>query len=95
MSTVRLLRVAVAVAAAFAPCAALADAVTAGACATKLSAPAKLIYDAVAPDLHQGDDLRATIKSHTRQLVIDGKIERAVAHDRAVEAAACLKQLPH
>jgi hypothetical protein len=27
--------------------------------------------------------------------VIDGKIERAVAHDRAVEAAACLKQLPH
>jgi hypothetical protein len=95
MTDLKILVLAVSAAGVLAPCAALADVAAASACATKLSPHAKLVYDAVAPDLHQGDDLRATIKSHTRQLVIDGKMERAIAHDSAVEAAACLKQLPH
>jgi hypothetical protein len=75
------------------PLPAFADAAGADACAKTLSPPAKMIYQATAPDIRQGVELKAVVTAQTRKLVMDGKIERSIARPSAVAAAACLKTL--
>jgi hypothetical protein len=77
-----------------APALAWATPEEAASCASRLSPPARLIYDATAPDVHPGQtELHDTIKAHTRDLVIQGKVDRAVAKPSAIEAGACLREL--
>jgi hypothetical protein len=52
-----------------------------------------MIYQATAPDIRQGIELKSVVTAHTRKLVMDGKIERSIARPSAVAAAACLKTL--
>jgi hypothetical protein len=75
------------------PLPAFADAASADACAKTLSPPSQMIYQATAPDIRQGVELKSVVTSHTRKLVMDGKIERSIARPSAVAAAACLKTL--
>jgi hypothetical protein len=75
------------------PLPAFADATGADACAKTLSPPAQMIYQATAPDIRQGIELKSVVTAHTRKLVMDGKIERSIARPSAVAAAACLKTL--
>jgi hypothetical protein len=75
------------------PLPALADAAGADACAKTLSPSAQMIYQATSPDIRQGVELKSVVTSHTRKLVMDGKLERSIARPSAVAAAACLKTL--
>jgi hypothetical protein len=75
----------------FAP--ALADQGTAAACAAKLPAEARTIYQAAAPQVTPGTDLVTVLKSTTRSLVMNGKIARSGARPAARAAYPCLKQL--
>ena len=65
------------------------------ACVAKLSPLARMIYDATLPDLHPTDDLREVVRSHTRALVIAGKLEKADAKPAAHEAGVCLYDAQH
>jgi hypothetical protein len=77
-----------------APALAWATPEEAASCASRLSPPARLIYDATASEVHPGQtDLHDAIKTHTRDLVMQGKVERAVAKPSAIEAGACLREL--
>ncbi len=76
--------------AAFWPNASLAAALPA--CAAALSPDARMIYDLVLPDYHPGDVLRDVVRSHTRSLVIAGRLARANARPAAEAAGMCIKQ---
>jgi hypothetical protein len=75
------------------PLPAFADAASADACATTLSPPSQMIYQATAPDIHKGVNIKDVVTSHTRQLVMDGKLELSIARPSAMAAATCLKKL--
>lgn len=71
---------------------ALADQASASACATKLNASAKKIYDASAPKAGSGD-LRSVVTDATRGLVMSGEIDRDSARPNAEAAGKCLMML--
>lgn len=73
---------------------ALASPAAASACAAKLSPESQIIYQATAPHVTAGADLRAILKSTTRSLVMSGRIQRDGARPAAIAAYPCLKQLP-
>lgn len=70
-----------------------ADAAGAASCAAGLSADAKAIYDATAPSVTAGVDLRSLVTSETRSLVMGGTIGRDGAKAAAEAAGACLVML--
>jgi hypothetical protein len=73
---------------------AFADAAGAASCAAGLNADAKTIYDATAPNVTAGADLRALITTQTKSLVMNGTIGRGGAKTAAEAAGACLAMLP-
>lgn len=73
---------------------AFADAAGAAKCAAGLSGDAKTIYDATAPSVTAGADLRALVTSQTKSLVMNGTIGRGGAKAAATAAGACLAMLP-
>jgi hypothetical protein len=72
---------------------ALADRAAGDNCAANLTPAAKIIYQDTAPDIKPETDLRDAIRNHTRQLVIDGKLDRDGARDAAQAAGGCLKAI--
>jgi hypothetical protein len=72
---------------------ALANQEAAAACAAKLQPEARTIYQATAPQVTAGTNLKVLLKSTTRSLVLGGKIARADARPSAFAAYPCLKQL--
>jgi hypothetical protein len=68
-----------------------ADGPAAQACAAKLPKDAQAIFGATLPQLAPGTDLRAVVTATTRQLVMDGKIDRGNARPSAMSAAKCLR----
>jgi hypothetical protein len=65
----------------------------ADACAAKLNASQKLIYNAVKPEVKPTTKLNPLIRSKTIGLVKAGKVTRSAAPDDAKIAAKCLKML--
>jgi hypothetical protein len=63
------------------------------ACAQKLSAHAQEIYTASAPDMTKDASIRDVLTTHTRALVMSGKVPLADARPAATEAASCLRAL--
>lgn len=59
-------------------------------CAAQLAKDSRAIYDATAPDVQPGADLRALLTSKTRGLVEAGAIPRATARASARAAYPCL-----
>lgn len=72
---------------------AAADQAAGSACAQKLSAHAQEIYAASAPDMTQDASIRDVLTTHTRALVMAGKVPLSDARPAATEAAACLRAL--
>jgi hypothetical protein len=68
-----------------------ADGAAAQACAAKLPKDAQAIFGAALPKLAPGTDLRDMVTATTRQLVMDGKIDRDNARPSAMSAAKCLR----
>jgi hypothetical protein len=68
-----------------------ADGPAAQACAAKLPKDAQAIFGATLPQLAPGTDLRDVVTATTRQLVMDGKIDRGNARPSAMSAAKCLR----
>jgi hypothetical protein len=68
-----------------------ADGKAAQACAAKLPKDAQAIFGATLPQLTPGADLRDVVTATTRQLVMDGKIDRDNARPSAMSAAKCLR----
>jgi hypothetical protein len=68
-----------------------ADGTAAQACAAKLPKDARMIFGAALPQMAPGADLRDIVTAATRQLVSNGKIDRANARPSAVSAAQCLR----
>ena len=73
--------------------AAFADTKKAQSCAADLSADSKLIYDQSAQDVAGGADVKSTLESKTRALVMGGKVARSNARPSAEAAGNCLKLL--
>ena len=73
---------------------AYADAASAATCAAGLSGDAKTIYDATAPNVTAGADIRALVTTQTKSLVMNGTIGRGGAKAAATAAGACLAMLP-
>ncbi|SHO63362.1 hypothetical protein SAMN02745172_01357 [Pseudoxanthobacter soli DSM 19599] len=91
--TLRVVVLAAAVAAIIAPGAAFADAASAGACAQKLAPDARQIYDATAPQVTPGVDLKSVVTTATKKLAMAGTISRGDARSSAMSAVQCLQQL--
>jgi hypothetical protein len=72
---------------------ALADRVAADRCAGRLAPEAKLIYASVLPGIFTAPDPREHVISHTRSLVMAGKISIGAATTSAENAGACLRLL--
>lgn len=70
-----------------------ADVKQAQSCAGNLTPESKMIYDASAPDVSAGGEIKSIVESKTRSLVMGGKIARANARPSAEAAGACLKML--
>lgn len=77
----------------FSVSAASADQKQAQSCAGGLQGEPKIIYDASAPAVAAGGDVKATLESKTRSLVMDGKVARSSARTSAEAAGTCLKML--
>lgn len=72
------------------PASAFADKVAADACAAKLTAKPKLIYDASYPKIATAA-IPDVLKAETTKLVQAGQVSRAEARPAAEAAGACLK----
>lgn len=70
-----------------------ADRLAADACASKLGADPKQIYDLVAPSVTPSSVIKDIIVEKVRPLVMAGKISRDAARTAAVGAGDCLKLL--
>jgi hypothetical protein len=70
-----------------------ADEAKAAACAKTLKPEAMTIYQDVAPKTGPNTDLRSLLTSHTRLLVIAGRVQRGTARSSAYAAYSCLKDL--
>jgi hypothetical protein len=75
---------------ALAPGVALADKAAADACAAKLTAKPKLIYDVSYPKIATAT-IPDVLKAETTKLVQAGQVSRAEARPAAEAAGACLK----
>jgi membrane fusion protein, multidrug efflux system len=64
------------------------------ACVAALAPEAKAIYVAAAPEFAASADPRAMVRAKVVDLVKAGTVQRDSAHESAVAAGACLKQLP-
>ena len=73
--------------------AAFADTKQAQSCANALQPESKLIYDQSAAAVAAGGDIKATLETQTRALVMGGKVSRSSARGSAEAAGACLKML--
>ena len=73
--------------------AATPDPAKAEACAKTLPPEAMTIYQDVAPKTGPNTNLRSLLTSHTRLLVIAGRVQRGTARSSAYAAYACLKDL--
>ncbi len=62
------------------------------ACRDALSPAGQMIYDASAPDIAKGGDLKTVVSDKTEGLVMAGKIDIPNARPAAEAAADCLKQ---
>ncbi len=71
--------------------AASADRPAADKCAAKLSSDGQAIYQASAPLVAPGADLRGIITNQTKSLVMNGSINRSAAKPAAEAAGGCLK----
>jgi len=69
-----------------------ADRAAADSCAAKLPADSKLIYAASIGAVAPGADLREVVRTRTRSLVMDGKVNRGQAQSAAQAAGDCLKR---
>lgn len=76
-----------------APFSALADRAGAAACANALPAEARAIYEAAAPSVTPGTDLRALLQNRTRALMAEGRVAQSSARRSATAAGGCLQQL--
>ena len=72
---------------------AMADRAAGDACAASLKPEARTIYDATAPLVGIGQDMRQAMTATTSQLAINGKIDRATARESAQAAGLCLEKL--
>lgn len=72
---------------------AAADQAAGATCAQKLSAHAQEIYAASAPDMTKDAPIRDVLTTHTRALVMEGKVPLSDARPAATEAASCLRAL--
>lgn len=70
-----------------------ADQKQAQSCAGGLQGESKVIYDASSAAVAAGGDVKQTLESKTRSLVMDGKVARSSARTSAEAAGACLKML--
>ncbi len=68
-----------------------ADEKKAQSCAQSLQGEPKLIYDVSAAAVAAGGDVKDTLESKTRSLVMDGKVTRSSARASAEAAGSCLK----
>lgn len=75
------------------PFAASANRIAADACAASLSPEARLIFDAAAPAITGGTEIRAILEEKTRALVAGGRVSRSSARGSATAAGNCLRQL--
>lgn len=91
MTKLRLLALALPLA--FAAGAAHADQAAADQCAAGLSGDAKTIYEATAPNVTPGSNLRNVVTEQTKSLAMAGTISRGDARQSAQAAAACLELL--
>jgi len=73
--------------------AAIADQKQAQSCVAQLSTESKLIFEQSAPDVTGGADIKSTLESKTRALVMAGKVARSDARPSAEAAGNCLKLL--
>jgi hypothetical protein len=71
--------------------AASADQKKAQSCAQSLQGEPKVIYEASAAAVAAGGDVKDTLESKTRSLVMDGKVARSSARASAEAAGSCLK----
>jgi hypothetical protein len=69
------------------------DPAKAEACAKTLRPEALAIYQDVAPETGPNSDLRSLLKSHTRELVLAGRVQKGIARTAAYAAYGCLKHL--
>ena len=73
--------------------AAIADQKQTQSCVAQLSPESKLIFEQSAPDVTGGADIKSTLESKTRTLVMAGKLARSDARPSAEAAGNCLKLL--
>jgi hypothetical protein len=85
--------VAFVLAALLAPGPAFADSRAALACAARLNAEAKTIYDAAAGEFATAPDPRAMLKATVMSLVQANKVQVETARTSATAAGECLKEL--
>jgi len=72
---------------------AMADQAAADSCARNLSPEAQTIYSAAAPDMTKDAVIRDVLTSHTRELVMSGRVSLTDARSAATAAAECLREL--
>ncbi|TDT94511.1 MULTISPECIES: hypothetical protein [Azorhizobium] len=72
---------------------AYADRAAADKCAAKLDANGKKIYQASAPSIAPGADIRSVVTDQTKALVMGGTISRSAAKPAAEAAGSCLAMI--
>jgi hypothetical protein len=75
------------------PATAFADIAAGDACAAKLGAEPKLIYDATKPLVQPDSDLKAIVKETVINLVMGGNVSKDTAEASAKLAGPCLVKL--
>ena len=75
------------------PSAALADTKSSVACAAKLPAEAKLIYDKAAPSIRADTVIKDALPGIVRPMVMAGNVVRSSAKASGEAAGLCLKEL--
>ncbi len=68
-----------------------ADVATGDACAGNLTADGKTIYAAVVAASPTLDNLRSTVETQARRLVMDGKVAMGTGRDNAQAAGECVR----
>jgi hypothetical protein len=78
-----------------APCGALADSKSADKCAADLPDKAKMVYNAVTPDLAPGIVLADEVRQQVITLISQGQMTRNDARPAAMAAVPCLQAFLH
>ena len=75
------------------PSSAFADQTEAEACAASLSATGLKMYQATAPYMKPGTNIKDLLRTHIRPMVQSGSLTRSDARSNAPAVAECLKKL--